>query len=124
MSESGPMAPSLDHVGAIVREVADVAILYDAMAGRDPADPTSLDAQPAEAFKALDGGGRAGAGAAEPAERPISGLDPKSGSGAKRTSPDRLYAGGLRGPSASDGVRARRQAHGAGGVGGGAPYGL
>ncbi|WP_299543647.1 amidase [Phenylobacterium sp.] len=53
-----PMAPSLDHVGPMAREVADVAILFDAMAGRDPADPTSLDAPPAEAVKALGGGVR------------------------------------------------------------------
>ncbi|MGH6911645.1 MAG: amidase, partial [Phenylobacterium sp.] len=53
-----PMAPSLDHVGPMAREVADVAILFDAMAGRDPADPTSLDAPPAEAVKALRGGVR------------------------------------------------------------------
>jgi amidase len=53
-----PMAPSLDHVGAIAREVADAAILYDAMAGRGAADPTSLDAPPAEAFRALGGGVR------------------------------------------------------------------
>jgi len=53
-----PMAPSLDHVGPMAREVADVAILFDAMAGRDPADPTSLGAPPAEAVKALGGGVR------------------------------------------------------------------
>ncbi len=51
-----PMAPSLDHVGPMAREVADVAIMFDAMAGRDPADPTSSDAPPAEAVKALGGG--------------------------------------------------------------------
>ena len=53
-----PMAPSLDHVGPMAREVADVAIMFDAMAGRDPADPTSLDAPPAEAVKALGAGVR------------------------------------------------------------------
>jgi amidase len=53
-----PMAPSLDHVGPMAREVADVAIMFDAMAGRDPADPTSLDVPPAEAVKALGGGVR------------------------------------------------------------------
>jgi amidase len=53
-----PMAPSLDHVGPMAREVADVAIMFDAMAGRDPADPTSLDAPPAGATRALGGGVR------------------------------------------------------------------
>ncbi|MGZ3315023.1 MAG: amidase, partial [Caulobacteraceae bacterium] len=53
-----PMAPSLDHVGPMAREVADVAILFDAMAGRDPADPTSLGDPPAHAARALGGGVR------------------------------------------------------------------
>lgn len=52
------MAPSLDHVGPMAREVADVAVLFDAMAGRDPADPTCLDAAPAAAARALGGGVR------------------------------------------------------------------
>jgi amidase len=37
-----PMAPSLDHVGPIARRVADAAIMFDAIAGFDPQDPTSL----------------------------------------------------------------------------------
>ena len=48
------MAGSLDHVGALAREVGDAAILFDAIAGPDPNDPTSLDAAPAHAFAALD----------------------------------------------------------------------
>ena len=46
------MADSLDHVGPIGRTVADVAIMFDAIAGRDPNDPTSLEA-PTQAFKEL-----------------------------------------------------------------------
>ena len=42
-------ADSLDHVGPMARTVADVAIMLDAMAGRDPNDPTSLDAPPPNA---------------------------------------------------------------------------
>ena len=38
-----PMAPSLDHVGPITRRVADAAIMFDAIAGFDPQDPTSLN---------------------------------------------------------------------------------
>jgi Asp-tRNA(Asn)/Glu-tRNA(Gln) amidotransferase A subunit family amidase len=49
------MAESLDHVGPMAREVADAAILFDAMAGHDPRDPTSLDAPPANALQALSG---------------------------------------------------------------------
>jgi amidase len=52
------MADSLDHVGPLAREVADAALMFDAMAGRDPRDPTSLEAPPANAAKALGGGVR------------------------------------------------------------------
>src|SRR6266478_3114351 len=41
-----PFSESLDHVGPMARSVADVAIMFDAIAGRDPNDPTSLDAPP------------------------------------------------------------------------------
>jgi amidase len=44
------MAPSLDHVGPIARSVADAAILFDAIAGFDPQDPTSLNEPPPNAF--------------------------------------------------------------------------
>jgi amidase len=39
-----PIAESLDHVGPITRRVADVAIMFDAIAGRDPngSDVTGL----------------------------------------------------------------------------------
>jgi len=36
------LAPSMDHVGPMARTVEDVAILFEAMAGADPHDPTSL----------------------------------------------------------------------------------
>jgi amidase len=52
------MAPSLDHVGPMAREVADAAILFDAMAGHDARDATSLDAPPANAAKTLSAGVR------------------------------------------------------------------
>jgi amidase len=47
------MADSLDHVGPMARSVADVAIMLDAIAGRDPKDPTSLEAPAPQAFKDL-----------------------------------------------------------------------
>ena len=50
------MADSLDHVGPMARSVADVAIMFDAIAGRDPKDPTSLDAPAPQAFKESDRG--------------------------------------------------------------------
>lgn len=36
------LAPSLDHLGPMARSVADVALLYQTVAGPDPADPTCL----------------------------------------------------------------------------------
>ncbi|MGH8874223.1 MAG: amidase, partial [Acidimicrobiia bacterium] len=37
-----PLAASLDTVGPLTRTVADAALLYQAMAGHDPADPWSV----------------------------------------------------------------------------------
>lgn len=36
------LAPSMDHVGPMTRTVEDAAILFEAMAGADPQDPTAL----------------------------------------------------------------------------------
>jgi 1-carboxybiuret hydrolase len=43
-----PFAASLDHVGALARSAADLALVYDVMQGRDSADPASAqrDAEP------------------------------------------------------------------------------
>ena len=38
-----PLSWSLDHVGPMARQVADVALLLDVIAGRDAADPASAD---------------------------------------------------------------------------------
>lgn len=40
-----PLCPSLDHIGPLARTVGDAAILFSAIAGRDPLDATTL-AQP------------------------------------------------------------------------------
>ena len=42
------MAASLDHVGCLARGVADACVMFDAMAGLDANDATSLDAPPAD----------------------------------------------------------------------------
>jgi amidase len=52
------MADSLDHVGPMARRVADVAIMFDAIAGGDAHDPTSLEAPEAGAARALAQGVR------------------------------------------------------------------
>lgn len=41
-------ASSLDQVGPLARTVEDAALLYDAIAGHDPRDSTSLDEPPAD----------------------------------------------------------------------------
>jgi amidase len=51
-----PMAPSLDHVGPMTRRVADAAIMFDAIAGFDPQDATSLNEPPSNVFRQLDRG--------------------------------------------------------------------
>jgi amidase len=48
-----PFAESLDHVGPMARSAGDVAIMFDAIAGRDSNDATSLDAPPPNAFRDL-----------------------------------------------------------------------
>lgn len=45
-----PLSKSLDHVGPMARRVADVAIMFDAIAGFDPKDPTSLQEPAPKAF--------------------------------------------------------------------------
>lgn len=50
------MAAPLDHVGSIARRVADAAIMFDAIAGQDRNDSTSLDAPPANTFASLKQG--------------------------------------------------------------------
>lgn len=51
-----PLAPSLDHVGPMARSVADLALLFDAVAGPDPLDPTALRVAAEDHSGALDRG--------------------------------------------------------------------
>jgi amidase len=51
-----PMAPSLDHVGPMTRRVADAAIMFDAIAGFDPQDATSLNEPPPNVLSQLNRG--------------------------------------------------------------------
>jgi amidase len=50
------MAPSLDHVGPMARTVADAALMFDAIAGFDPQDPTSLNEPPSKVLVQIDQG--------------------------------------------------------------------
>ncbi|MBI1814643.1 MAG: amidase [Deltaproteobacteria bacterium] len=53
-----PLGMTLDHVGPMTRSVADAAAMLDVMAGRDPHDPTSLDAPAPQCSAALTRGVR------------------------------------------------------------------
>lgn len=50
------MAPSVDHVGCLTRSVGDAPIMFDATAGFDPQDPTSLSEPPANVRVQMDQG--------------------------------------------------------------------
>ncbi|MGB5334714.1 MAG: amidase, partial [Woeseiaceae bacterium] len=51
-----PLAESLDHVGPMTRSVTDAAIMFQAIAGHDPNDPTSLDVPEEDVLGDLDRG--------------------------------------------------------------------
>lgn len=42
-----PASIALDHIGAFTRDIADTVLFYNAVAGPDPLDPTTLPAPPA-----------------------------------------------------------------------------
>jgi aspartyl-tRNA(Asn)/glutamyl-tRNA(Gln) amidotransferase subunit A len=49
-------APTMDHIGPMTRTVEDAAIVHDAIAGHDPADPESLPGQAPPAAPGLEAG--------------------------------------------------------------------
>jgi aspartyl-tRNA(Asn)/glutamyl-tRNA(Gln) amidotransferase subunit A len=51
-----PLTYSLDHVGPMTRTVEDNAILFHAIAGHDPDDPTTAAREPADCLKDLKAG--------------------------------------------------------------------
>lgn len=52
------LAPTLDHVGPMARSAADCAAVLSAIAGYDPADPTSIDAPVPDYLSGIDRGVR------------------------------------------------------------------
>lgn len=52
----GAVKPTVDHIGPIARSVADVALLLRALAGPDPADPTTENVPPLPSDFSLSGG--------------------------------------------------------------------
>jgi aspartyl-tRNA(Asn)/glutamyl-tRNA(Gln) amidotransferase subunit A len=53
-----PLSATLDSVGPIGRSVRDVALLFEALQGPDPDDPTTLGIAPLDALSTLDDGVR------------------------------------------------------------------
>ena len=53
-----PFVASLDHLGPFARSVGDLALAYDAMLGRDAADPAQADVPAAPATATLDDGAK------------------------------------------------------------------
>jgi amidase len=51
-----PLAETFDHVGPLTRTCADAAVMLQVIAGRDPADPTSLDAPVGDLIAAIGDG--------------------------------------------------------------------
>ena len=50
-----PLAESLDHIGPMTRSVSDAAAVFQAIAGRDVNDPTSLNDEVPNILSRLDG---------------------------------------------------------------------
>lgn len=50
-----PLAESLDHIGPMTRSVSDAAAVFQAIAGRDVNDPTSLNDEVPDILSRLDG---------------------------------------------------------------------
>ena len=50
------LSDTLDHVGPITRSVLDAALMFDAIAGPDAADPTALDLPPPDSAQAARNG--------------------------------------------------------------------
>jgi amidase len=53
-----PLSETLDHIGPMTRSVGDAAAMYNALAGNDPNDPTTLSAPVPDFLAALDKGAR------------------------------------------------------------------
>ncbi len=69
-------ASSLDQIGPLTREVTDAALVLNAIAGHDPRDSTSIDAEPPDYTVGLDAG-IDGLRVGVPKEYFVEGIDPE-----------------------------------------------
>lgn len=89
-----PLSWSLDHAGPLARTVRDVALMMNAIAGHDPADPATVDV-PVPDFTAELGRGVAGLTLGVPATHYFEGVDPEIAAAVRRAI-DVLAAEGAR----------------------------
>ena len=78
-----PLSETFDHVGPMARTVLDVALMYAAIAGADPLDPTSLDAPVGDPAAAARGGTLAGVRVGVDASFALTSLDDATAAGMK-----------------------------------------
>lgn len=76
-----PLSETFDHVGPMARTVSDVALLYAAIAGADPLDPTSLPDPVGDPVAAAQGGSLAGVRIGLDAAFALANLDDATASG-------------------------------------------
>ncbi|GGE31955.1 amidase [Agaricicola taiwanensis] len=71
-----PRSWSLDHVGPLARSARDAALIYQAIAGADPRDPSTAD-QPAVGGIPFEGGSVRGLRVGVPSEKDLATVDPQ-----------------------------------------------
>ena len=70
------LSESFDHIGPMARSVLDVALMFGAIAGADPLDPTTLDAPAEDYAAAANARSLAGIRIGLDADYALAGLDP------------------------------------------------
>jgi amidase len=88
-----PLSETFDHVGPMARTVLDVALMFAAIAGADPLDPTSLTAPVGDPVAAARSGTLAGVRIGVDEKYALTNLDPATESG-MRTALGHLQAAG------------------------------
>jgi amidase len=78
------LSDTLDHVGPLTRSVLDAALMFDAIAGPDVADPTALDAPPPNSAQAARAGSLTGVQIGLDRAYALEGVEPSIAASLKR----------------------------------------
>ena len=78
------LSDTLDHVGPMARSVLDAALMFDAIAGPDAADPTALDVPPPECAQAARTGSLKGVRIGLDTAYALEGVEPAIAASLKR----------------------------------------